>query len=220
MAVPQDRALARARVDQHDRELVRGPHDRSRRGHVDAFADQPRRGQPPELVVAKATDVAGTPAEPRAGHQGRRRLSPGEARKTLKLLLAVPGGKLSHDGQQVNAVQPESGDIEWPGAPGWNLERDAHRAMLAQFSQRWLTFAFLLRIVRDSGLHATTWRSTMLPLTKRQREILDYLNEFIQQHGYAPCLEEIGRRFGLSSLAPVHKHLTNLQEKGFIKRAW
>ena len=60
----------------------------------------------------------------------------------------------------------------------------------------------------------------MLPLTKRQREILDYLNEFIQQHGYAPSLEEIGHRFGLSSLATVHKHLTNLQDKGFIKRAW
>jgi repressor LexA len=60
----------------------------------------------------------------------------------------------------------------------------------------------------------------VLPLTKRQREILDYLSEFIQQHGYAPSLEEIGRRFGLSSLATVHKHLTNLQEKGFIKRAW
>ena len=60
----------------------------------------------------------------------------------------------------------------------------------------------------------------MLPLTKRQREILDYLQDFIPQHGYAPSLDEIGRRFGLSSLATVHKHLTNLQEKGFIKRAW
>ena len=60
----------------------------------------------------------------------------------------------------------------------------------------------------------------MLPLTKRQREILDYLNDFIAQHGYAPSLEEIGRRFSLSSLATVHKHLTNLQEKGFIRRAW
>jgi len=59
----------------------------------------------------------------------------------------------------------------------------------------------------------------MLPLTKRQREILDFLNDFIQQHGYAPSLEEIGRRFSLSSLATVHKHLTNLQDKGFIKRA-
>jgi repressor LexA len=64
------------------------------------------------------------------------------------------------------------------------------------------------------------WRNAVLPLTKRQREILDYLNEFIQQHGYAPSLEEIGRRFNLSSLATVHKHLTNLQEKGFIRRAW
>ena len=60
----------------------------------------------------------------------------------------------------------------------------------------------------------------MEPLTKRQREILDYLDEFIQQHGYAPSLEEIGRRFSLSSLATVHKHLTNLQDKGFIRRAW
>ena len=60
----------------------------------------------------------------------------------------------------------------------------------------------------------------MLPLTKRQREILDYLHDFIEQHGYAPSLEEVGRRFGLSSLATVHKHLTNLQEKGFIRRAW
>jgi repressor LexA len=58
------------------------------------------------------------------------------------------------------------------------------------------------------------------PLTRRQREILDYLQEFIQQHGYAPSLEEIGRRFGLSSLATVHKHLSNLQEKGFIRRSW
>jgi repressor LexA len=58
------------------------------------------------------------------------------------------------------------------------------------------------------------------PLTKRQREILDYLNDFIERHGYAPSLEEIGRQFGLSSLATVHKHLTNLQEKGFIRRAW
>jgi len=60
----------------------------------------------------------------------------------------------------------------------------------------------------------------VLPLTKRQREILDYLSEFITQYGYAPSLEEVGRRFSLSSLATVHKHLTNLQQKGFIRRTW
>ncbi len=72
-----------------------------------------------------------------------------------------------------------------------------------------LTFAFLLHTV-----------GPVQPLTKRQREILDYLQEFIQQHGYAPSLEEVGRRFGLSSLATVHKHFTNLEEKGFIRRLW
>ena len=58
------------------------------------------------------------------------------------------------------------------------------------------------------------------PLTRRQREILDFLVEFIEHHGYAPSLEEIGRRFDLSSLATVHKHLTNLEDKGFIRRFW
>ena len=60
----------------------------------------------------------------------------------------------------------------------------------------------------------------MQPLTKRQREVLNYLNDFIQQQGYAPSLEEIGQRLGLSSLATVHKHLTNLESKGFIRRSW
>ena len=57
-------------------------------------------------------------------------------------------------------------------------------------------------------------------LTRRQKEILDYLGEYIDGHGYAPTIEEIGQHFGLSSLATVHKHLTNLQEKGLVKRAW
>jgi repressor LexA len=59
-----------------------------------------------------------------------------------------------------------------------------------------------------------------LPLTKRQREILDFLIESIDRQGYAPSLEEIGRRFQLSSLATVHKHLENLKEKGYITRGW
>ena len=57
-------------------------------------------------------------------------------------------------------------------------------------------------------------------LTRRQKEILDYLTRHIERKGYAPTIEEIGENFGLNSLATVHKHLTNLQEKGFIKRAW
>ena len=57
-------------------------------------------------------------------------------------------------------------------------------------------------------------------LTRRQKEILDFLDRHISRKGYAPTIEEIGVQFGLSSLATVHKHLANLQAKGLIKRAW
>ena len=55
-------------------------------------------------------------------------------------------------------------------------------------------------------------------LTRRQRQILDYVKEFIHARRYSPSLEEIGSHFGLTSLATVHKHLTNLEEKGLIRR--
>ena len=57
-------------------------------------------------------------------------------------------------------------------------------------------------------------------LTRRQKEILDFVGRHIHKKGYAPTIEEIGEHFGLSSLATVHKHLANLQAKGFVKRAW
>jgi repressor LexA len=57
-------------------------------------------------------------------------------------------------------------------------------------------------------------------LTRRQKEILDFLDQHISRKGYAPTIEEIGEHFGLSSLATVHKHLSNLQSKGLVKRDW
>jgi len=57
-------------------------------------------------------------------------------------------------------------------------------------------------------------------LTRRQKEMLDFLNHYLEQNGYAPTIEETAAHFGLRSLATVHKHLTNLQSKGLIKREW
>jgi repressor LexA len=58
-----------------------------------------------------------------------------------------------------------------------------------------------------------------VPLTRRQREILDYVSGHITSQGYAPSFEEIAHQFGFQSLATVHEHLTNLERKGYIRRA-
>ncbi|PIQ99108.1 MAG: repressor LexA [Nitrospinae bacterium CG11_big_fil_rev_8_21_14_0_20_45_15] len=55
-------------------------------------------------------------------------------------------------------------------------------------------------------------------LTRRQKEIFDFLKQQIQKNGYAPSIAEIGKHFGLNSPATIHKHLSHLQEKGLIRK--
>lgn len=50
--------------------------------------------------------------------------------------------------------------------------------------------------------------------------MIDCIDQFIQDQGYSPTLEEIGLMMGLSSPATVHKHLQNLEAKGMIRRNW
>jgi repressor LexA len=57
-----------------------------------------------------------------------------------------------------------------------------------------------------------------MAITKRQRQVYDFIHDFVQGHGYSPSFEEIGAGMGLSSLATVHKHITNLEKKGLLKR--
>jgi repressor LexA len=59
-----------------------------------------------------------------------------------------------------------------------------------------------------------------MALTRRQREVLEVIREFIAKNGYSPSLEEIGGALGLSSVATVHKHVTHLVEKGLVRRVW
>ena len=57
-------------------------------------------------------------------------------------------------------------------------------------------------------------------LTKRQKQILDFITRFLDQKGYSPSLMEIGEHFGLSSVATVHKHVDNLRKKGLVRKTW
>lgn len=57
-------------------------------------------------------------------------------------------------------------------------------------------------------------------LTRRQREIFDFISGFVEEQGYSPSLEEIAAAFDLSSVATVHKHVKHLVEKGYLRKAW
>jgi len=59
-----------------------------------------------------------------------------------------------------------------------------------------------------------------MALTRRQKQVFDFLVGFINAHGYSPSFEEIGVGLELSSLATVHKHLQTLEKKGFIRRGY
>jgi repressor LexA len=58
-----------------------------------------------------------------------------------------------------------------------------------------------------------------MAITRRQKEVIDFLSNFTQKNGYSPSYEEIAHGLGLTSLATVHKHVTNLQNKGLLQRA-
>ena len=57
-----------------------------------------------------------------------------------------------------------------------------------------------------------------MAITRRQREVYDFISRFVAENGYSPSFEEIGKGLELSSLATVHKHVTNLEKKGLLTR--
>jgi repressor LexA len=57
-----------------------------------------------------------------------------------------------------------------------------------------------------------------LNLTKRQREIFDYVKSYGEEHGYPPTVRDIGKAIGLTSSSTVHAHLANLEKLGVLRR--
>lgn len=55
-------------------------------------------------------------------------------------------------------------------------------------------------------------------LYKRQRQIYDFISQYIQKNGFSPTLKEMAQAIGVSSLATVHEHLQSLEKKGVIKK--
>jgi repressor LexA len=57
-----------------------------------------------------------------------------------------------------------------------------------------------------------------MAITRRQRELYDFISRFVAEKGYSPSFEEIAEGMSLNSLATVHKHVTNLEKKGLLTR--
>jgi repressor LexA len=57
-----------------------------------------------------------------------------------------------------------------------------------------------------------------MALTKRQKQVLDFIHQFKSEHGYSPSYEEIASGLGLASLATVHKHISALASKQYVER--
>ncbi|MCC6862228.1 MAG: transcriptional repressor LexA [Bryobacterales bacterium] len=57
-----------------------------------------------------------------------------------------------------------------------------------------------------------------MALTKRQKQVVDFIARFVEQNGYSPSYEEIARGLDLASLATVHKHISALESKQYLKR--
>lgn len=59
-----------------------------------------------------------------------------------------------------------------------------------------------------------------MALTRRQKEVMDFVSTFITAHGYSPSYEEIASGLGLASLATVHKHIQALEAKKYVRRSY
>lgn len=59
-----------------------------------------------------------------------------------------------------------------------------------------------------------------MAVTKRQKEVLEAISAFVEEHGYSPSFEELAATLGLASLATVHKHILALESKGYLKRSY
>jgi repressor LexA len=59
-----------------------------------------------------------------------------------------------------------------------------------------------------------------MALTKRQKEVLDFIADFVDEHGYSPSYEEIAQGLKLASLATVHKHIQGLEARNYLRRGF
>jgi repressor LexA len=59
----------------------------------------------------------------------------------------------------------------------------------------------------------------MKPITKKQKQVFDFINKYISQNGLPPTIEEICRELKLKAVSTVHEHIKTLTQKGYLSKA-
>ncbi len=83
-----------------------------------------------------------------------------------------------------------------------------------------LIFPFYSPTMKWGTRNPGTDKDTDMALTKRQKQVLDFIAGFVDENGYCPSYEEIAGGLGLASLATVHKHISVLEAKSYLKRGF
>src|SRR2546429_393517 len=174
---------------------------------------------PPKCRSSVSTEIAVAPpcSYARACATGSRssRIGPAEGERRLTSAITPIAGPTS-----AGAKRRGSGDCA--ARRSSSRARARRSAMRSRVAVRMASrrLSGLLAFGRFSGRLGFGFRSgETVPLPRRQREILDFISGQIAAQGYAPSFEEIAQRFTFRSLATLHEHLTNLERKGYIRRA-
>lgn len=83
----------------------------------------------------------------------------------------------------------------------------------------WVFRIFIIKVYTERKLKVKSGViKSIFMLTKRQKQILDYIEKYIKKHDYSPSLEEIARHFKLSSASGIHQHIEALKAKGVLNK--
>ena len=93
-----------------------------------------------------------------------------------------------------------------------------HPLAIILLAIQFFAIQFLAIQVRILDIRQAFAYAAGMAITRRQRELYDFISRFVAENGYSPSFEEIKVGMGLTSLATVHKHVTNLEKKGLLTR--
>ncbi len=92
------------------------------------------------------------------------------------------------------------------------------RVMVRNYESQELSVRCRMRTANAIDIRLLFAQNTGMAITRRQRQVYDFISRFVTEKGYSPSFEEIGDGLGLNSLATVHKHISNLEKKGLLTR--